>query len=293
MIKLILLFYFLSFTLQIDHCIMHMDICEKCNSGSFLVQTSSLQYCSKIDHCVSISNDEQTCQKCMDAYEKNNSGQCIQKYELIDNCIEYDKNNVNYPTTTCDKCNRNYALTRDHTKCNYFQNCEELSQDTTKCQDCISPYRPNSEGKCDLSTCDSFRNNKCTECIDGFYLDSNGDCKQIPIKYCENGNEAKCFHCNDAAEMDNNGKCVLRNYINGCESYSTDRKTCTKCHQGFALNSDRTKCEIKYCQEIAQICLVCEDGYFTEGKTCKTFLSNFESKLNYSIILLMALFLLF
>ena len=271
MLKHILLSTLLCFSLQIEHCLKHINVCKKCDSNSYLVQTPSLTYCSKIEHCIYISDDEQTCNECMDAYQLTTDGKCEQKYDLIENCLAYRTSNVNYQTTTCDECVKGYALSWDAKNCVKFENCEILAQDKSKCYECPSSYQLNSEGKCEVSTCESFSNNKCDECVDGYYVDSGGNCKQIPIKYCESGDANSCRHCKDFAEL-NNGQCVLRsNFIAECERYSEDETTCLRCHQGYSFNTDNTKCELNYCQESEQLCYECEDGYFSEGKTCKSY----------------------
>ena len=290
MIKYLLLLYLFGFSIQIEHCVKHINICKKCNNNSSLVHTSSLSYCSKIDHCIQISDDEQTCEECMYPYEKTITGQCTLKYEIIENCLEYKKNN------SCDKCYLGYAATYDRKKCINFPNCERLKNDTKKCLECREPYKLNSEGNCEISTCDSFRNNSCIDCIDGFYLDTDGKCKQIPIQYCENGNASSCFHCKEGTEFDinNNKTCILKDYIIECDEYSHDKKTCIKCHQGYSFNADNTTCELKYCQETEQICFLCEDGYFPEGNVCKSFNESNNGdtsfyKLNYAILLFVSL----
>ena len=281
MIKYILLLYFFGLSLHIEHCLKHINICKKCDSNSFLVRTSSLSYCSKIDHCIQISDDEQTCNECMDAYEKTSTGQCNQKYELIENCLEYKQN-------SCDKCYLGYAVTFDKKKCIEFPNCEKLTADTSKCQKCRDSYKLNSDGKCEVTTCDSFRNNTCEDCTDGFYLDNDKTCKQIPIKYCESGNSSSCFHCKEGTEFDINKNCVLKDYIIECDDYSKDGKTCIKCRQGYSFNADKTKCELKYCQETEQICFLCEDGYFPEGNICKSYNGDSFFKFNYIVLFFLA-----
>ena len=286
---LILLVYLLNFSLQIEHCLKHINLCKKCNLNSFYIQTPSMTYCSKINHCIYISDNEQTCQECMDAYEKTTGGQCEQRFELIENCREYSSNSLNYEDSICTKCNRGYALSWDKKKCVKFPNCKKLSQDTSKCYECDRPYQLNSEGKCKVSTCDSFSNGTCINCVDGFYLDSNGNCKQIPIAYCQKWDSNACLTCNDVSKLVN-GTCVLQDFIVECEEYSPGTKDCVRCHQGYSFNDDRTKCELKYCLEEEQLCYQCEDGYFSKGTTCNSYDGSDEEDsssfiLNYSFII--------
>ena len=123
---------------------------------------------------------------------------------------------------------------------------------------------------CEISPCAYSIDNICQECYEGFYLDSNKTCQQIPFQYCESGNAISCSRCNEAAKK-NGSNCVLKDEIRGCSEYSEDGKTCLRCSEGFLLSEDKKTCNLKYCQQKSEYCIICEDGYFSNGTSCIPF----------------------
>ena len=137
----------MTYTFQIDHCLKSEDICTKCENNFYLVRDFENTYCSKIEHCSFIDDDEQKCEECEDAYKKSEEGQCIQKYQIIDNCIRYDYNdNPEEILTNCYLCDSGYAISNDKKRCIKFSNCDELNEDNTKCVKCPDGYALNSTG---------------------------------------------------------------------------------------------------------------------------------------------------
>ena len=155
------------------------DICTKCENNFYLVRDYYNTYCSKIAHCSYIYDDEQKCEECEEAYKLTEEGQCIQKYQIIDNCIRYEYNNDNPDEflTNCYLCDFGYAISNNKKTCIEFPNCEELNEDNSKCVKCPNGYALNSTGFCEISTCAYSIDNICQECYEGFYLDSNKTCQ--------------------------------------------------------------------------------------------------------------------
>ena len=294
MMKYILLLCFLTYTFQIDHCIKSTYICTKCES-SFLVYDYYRKYCSKIEHCTVTSDSEDKCFECEEAYRRTIDDNCEIRFQIIDNCISYNTDNQDAQVTTCRRCDLGYALSHDKKQCIEFANCEELKEGNTKCEKCRDSYQLNSAGICEISTCSELSNNNtCQDCVEGFYLDSNNKCQQIPIQYCETGNATSCFHCNEAAKKDGD-KCVLREEIRQCDEYSDDGKKCNKCSDGFTPSEDKTQCILKYCKEKREYCDVCEDGYFSDGTSCKPYIKKVDksSFINFNYVIIMILFSVF
>merc|ERR1739838_602136 len=106
-----------------------------------------------------------------------------------------------------------------------------------------------------MKECPVLERNECTECMDGYTLESDGHCHAFcgGFEHCESYNDG----CNDFV-------CDHQQHIEGCTRRScldgvleTDMQ-CTSCEAGYLLNAASGECEVCACAAIADP--VCCDG---------------------------------
>jgi hypothetical protein len=92
------------------------------------------------------------------------NGTCVSN--LIPNCVNYNTGNI----TLCSSCNTGYAYNSTTNACD--SNCPQF------CQACNNPTT-------------------CTQCVNGFFLASNGTCIQCLVSGCSAcpGNGSICSTC--------------------------------------------------------------------------------------------------
>ena len=87
--KSLIIFALISYTLQIDHCIKEVRVCDSCKSG-FNFKYYSAIYCEKIAIPFFDTMSGDKCQKCQDGYELNSDNTECNKIYTIENCeVEY------------------------------------------------------------------------------------------------------------------------------------------------------------------------------------------------------------
>lgn len=92
----------------------------------------------------------------------------------------------------------------------------------------------------------------------------NLNAKKINIDYCQQATGDTCNSCAFGTKLVNNiCKVENENYIEGCETYNTDKTACTNCNNFYTLKNG--KCTFKNeCGNfgVIEMCLGCEDGYY-------------------------------
>lgn len=248
-LKLFLLITLISFSLQDSHCLLTYEYCLEEKESPQTEETT-------IDNCA-YENDEGTfCNECKDGYAVTYDGKCSNS---ISKCSYLDNENK------CENCYEGYALSYDRSECISFANCVKLEQGNKKCKECKHFFYPNSEGKCERTTCQDYNNNNvCIECRSGYYLKGN-ECKKISIPYCLTVSDSEGKVCNSC--LINlpiiNGECLVpENLIKGCSYYDASGK-CTKCEEDdYELKNGN--CIFKGCkrnEEKVEICEYCEPGF--------------------------------
>lgn len=121
----------------------------------------------------------------------------------------------------------------------------------------------NEYGRCTMRECPVLERNECTECMEGYTLESDGHCHPFcgGLEHCASYNDG----CNDCI-------CDHQQLIEGCTRRScfdgileeNDMK-CTLCESGYLLNESTGKCEVCACTAIADP--VCCDGV-SYGNPC-------------------------
>ena len=122
--------------------------------------------------------------------------------------------------------------------CN-LSNCKAcVTGDNTKCSKCQDTHVP-IDGACDTiananakCTPPSTADGTCKSCLGSYYLYSGGCYAACPQGTHKNEGQHTC-------DKDVTPDCNLSN----CEVCSEDKKTCSKCKQGFTLSGDKTQCE--------------------------------------------------
>lgn len=113
-----------------------------------------------------------TCTACRRSFSLN-SNQCVPLPNADDNCLNY----VNF---RCTICSIGLVLS-PNAQC-IIQNCQTMSPAGT-CLQCNIGYSVTAQGTaCSVVTvianCNTSSNGVCTRCINGYYLNTSGQCQQ-------------------------------------------------------------------------------------------------------------------
>ena len=259
----------------IEHCTNYYSAnenqlrCSECDNGYVPSddQTSCNTVANLIDNCISyeLAGDGQIiCRECkIDYFRSFDKKSCIE----FKNCDEFNNNEKD--NEYCEECNYGYALSYDGSECKQFENCAKLAKGDSKCSECAYFFHLNKEGICERTLCETYENNICTGCFEGYYLDGDKNCKKITIENCleSDSKGEKCTKCIYDILPDTNGKCNLP-LIKGCVQYGSDGK-CTQCERNYnAYELKDGTCQFKECKEGEQkieYCDECKAGYF-EGE---------------------------
>ena len=266
------------------------------------------------------------CKKCNTGENSDSCAECEDKYFLFfNNLLCLPCNDLTYGQIGCDgNCDgSDYAQTRfafcEIGKCkegysNYnglcFEcginspgcaNCSYVVQEsqtngTFICHNCVSnEYKLSEFGTCEhcnINNCEKchFNNTRaeCDKCVDGYYKDSNGYCKQCYTSYIRGG---RCLICSDNETDYESGNCWCDSgyYLSGhskCESCPnrcsycqinniTNNIECLDCFSHYALNPNNTcifcgegcaHCELD--ENLYPVCLSCYSGKFLDNNKC-------------------------
>ena len=228
----------------IENCVTYegYDSCQKCNNGF------------KLD----ASEFKNNCEKCS-SYEIGNGERCIkyisehEQYEVIENCDEQEKDK-------CLKCEEDYELSTDKTKCTLctdgktseglscfkIDNCEtygyheygniygcktcesnSIYLTTTKqqCNDELGKYKLGNEFINEISNCLEYKSKtECKQCLPGYKI--------------KNG---KCYPCVEPYEGSDGKTCYLP-HLN-CDTDETGK--CSQCTNGYELTKNKQYCYLK------------------------------------------------
>ena len=265
--KSLIILALISYTLQIDHCIKEVKVCDSCKSG-FNFKYYSAIYCEKIaiPFCDTMSGDK--CQKCQDGYELNSDNTECNKIHTIENCdVEYitDGNHV------CKDCSKNYFPYQSGKSCIKNEGCYLPNTDVPSiCSICNTYFYLNSKFQCDKSLCSKKGSDgKCTACYSQFYLDDKSNCVKIPIPYCSRGNKDICDSCLKGYDLSDDGSsCTPQEEAKDdhCNIYAKgSTEVCSFCKTGYIPN-EQGICEDNCANYKAVGCDLCEDGYITYDK---------------------------
>ena len=205
------------------------SICEN-NKITFIPSGICIDSC---DERFYIKNNNQ-CGLCKDFYPEGNA------YKLVNgtNCRGFNSASMEYYNEDLKllKCKNGFKLENN---------------------DCVS------EGKecyklCEKNKCTDYSDKeddqKCTSCIDNYYLEK-GNCKQnCSERYAISGKE--CIPCSD----------------NNCESFTINTCNCNKCKDNFFLNisdiCDQCDLSCAKCEGHSNNCTACDDSHFLFEYKC-------------------------
>ena len=237
--------------------------CIECNEGYYLNIGDSR--CSDTQNCYeSIFG---TCKLCMAGHylnKKNNK--CIKQDDNFFSCKEsldgkicdsceddyfFDENKkctlYNYcakigPVHSCEKCIDGYFLSEYDKVCTFDEHCYYGHKDTGICFTCQNNYYlEKTTGHCisnqeenDFKNCKMSENNKCIQCIYGYYIGSDNKCSNS--KYCFRTEKGKCLECTDDHYLGLDNICNVKHCI-----YSNYNE-CTECEDGFYYDKVNITC---------------------------------------------------
>ena len=162
------------------------DICQECEDGYFYGYNDNK--CSKIDKCIE-SKDENSCIKCLQYNCLDlKEGKCIGNEEILEEekKFYFICEKTNKEGNACEKCEEGLILNENGLCVNQKDCIEEKNNECLKCENkeyswlnsclndlfgCVDTYAKNCL-KCD----DIFDFDSCTECLEGFTMNDNGEC---------------------------------------------------------------------------------------------------------------------
>ena len=225
----------------------YLKICKSLNSDT-------------LQNCKSINYDSGSCLECNTGYYfSSQDKKCI----LEKNCEKSFFGNCLY-------CNYGYYLNKKQLKCikiesDFFSNCK-ISDDGTKCDECVEDYFLDQKGKCVYSNyCEEGQTFNCEKCREGYYLTSFGGVCTTE-KNCYNGRKdiGVCTECDTNYYIDfKDGKCKSNQEDNDLKYCRIADGECKECDYGKYLAQDK-KCTISInCQKSDKgKCLKCEDNFY-------------------------------
>lgn len=265
---------------------------------------ASVPVAFQIEKC-QVYNSDLSCKYCDDSHYFN-SGKCVKVEKEIANCLHYDK------ADTCLVCATGYIVSLKGDSCVAVSpsdpNCATFRP--VQCKSCVSThiYNPNlyanlalnstalsvekvlnefqksyggtSSHVCavkQIANCKSYLDaNTCSECVDGYYLESAVKCTSYPkpsLDNCANyASESNCTNCQQGFYLKGPTQCVSVTPVTNCTLYATNSSVsqCIECNKEFYLAFSGT-CELRVnsvnitnCtanSKTADKCETCIEGY--------------------------------
>lgn len=251
------------------------NLCSSCEDGFYLDPSDRLCHLNNAENCEEKSKIANQCLTPADEYWIDSSDSFKAKpVTPVVECVEYSA--IKDECIACEtvklledgKCIKNAIL---------IPNC--LSHVTpNRCSECKEHYRLQGSvcTKISQSNCVKFKDQKCTQCSSGYYLNSSSTC----VKFSADLNCAEyhhdsngCHSCPDDYEKNDDHKCEPKQNLDlpGCENVVPGQTECTKCKDEFYLDASTKKClarTVQFCdihEEDKNECSKCEMGYYISG----------------------------
>ena len=186
--------------------------------------------------------------------------------------------------------------------------CKTCTDTATKCTSCIKGKFLDSDAcgtNCDATHCEKCHAtdaNKCAECEEHYYIDSNVQCAECDqsCKACSAAGSSACTSCSsekwydstahtctgmtNCAEMESDSDCKVcnNNYIltsgkkcidasdliDNCATME-DKDNCFACNSHYKVAADKKSCvecvaNCAECDENGETCTECEEGYYVD-----------------------------
>ena len=244
-------------------------ICIECEEGFY--KNSGDSRCTKTENCY--ESVFGVCTKCNNYYYLNKlEDKCIKQNDYLSHCLE--SLNGKY----CNLCEENFHFD-NYGKCIWVNFCIEESV-AGKCKECIDDYYLASDGSCTTEK-NCYIGNKdlgiCNECINNYYIDfKDGKCKSNidddNFIYCIKADEI-CIECSFEKYLGLDNKCS--NSKNCAES---EKGVCIECSEGYYLGLDNYCTSVKNCIYSNDYeCIECDQNYYFDKSVnlCKEISNEF------------------
>ena len=229
--------------------------CNQCNSGYIAIKQNTSYFSKK--SCAASAFVQANSNNFPNQKTGNNT---LSKY--IDNCESYviDSNTATAPK--CSKCNANWVIKEDGSKCVKLENCEKASNSGNQCLKCKIGFGlvANLCQAGAISNCETYNreNNdttkvNCTKCNQGFYKTNKSICEEGNVANClehKDGTPNECNICksdyflvtkNLLSSSTTHDYCYKMDSTLNCKETLIQNSeigakfTCTKCSQLFAV----------------------------------------------------------
>ena len=254
--------YYISFDnicSNVEHCIYSNKNfeCIECEEKYYYDKNKKICVLgdNNFENCKYSDFNGKICEKCKDGFYlnlKNHSCHSNKKLGDFYGCEETDRNGE-----YCNICISGFYHVEKYNKCSEIEGCE-IQTEEKKCLECKERFVLNKKnGNCEINykiineekkfyfRCNKTNEEgtKCEVCLNGLDLEKNGLC--IENAHCFEEKNGICKKCkkNENEYLDyclNSDFGCVPTYMNNCLECDDilDINKCTKCIDGFKLNSD-------------------------------------------------------
>ena len=279
----------------IKKCVPNENYCSECDEITNKCITCENGYfpdnnggCSYTANCEISYKGE--CYKCNKGYFIiGNRNDSVIDFKLCKSYFSSDLKNckiINEEKGTCSICEEGFFLDDKDFKCIKTQNCSTSIYGI--CTECSYGFYLNKKNNSCLLSKDQFLYCKesidekyCETCNDFYYLSEDKRC--LRAKNCEKTGEFDCEKCSKGYFLTENNAC---SNTDNCKNAHFETGYCNECIKGFYLDLKDRKCksnkkdeDYKFCKEVENSCIKCEQGYImSDDNRCTTTTNCAESE---------------
>ena len=252
-------------------------VCLSCENGFYLNEEKCEAVPSAIENCVVYQSGDPTfCSLCQSGFIRAQDGKSCYPEEPIDNCALYE-------LVKCNQCETGFIL--DNNK--YFDDLFKTNTESGRLElynylnTVIEEESPDFSlkvcRKVIVENCEKYLAfNKCGECADGYYLNTDNECvvfPEEPIENCEvYTTPTTCISCKQLFKLENEQLCSPITEIENCKLYDTTASDtqCKECVDGMYVQNNIcspriNSLEISNCRAKktdSDVCAECGDNYY-------------------------------
>lgn len=253
---------------------INQNNCSLCEDDYYL---SALNVCTKrVGSYLGCSVKEpalEKCKTCNSDYQIDSNFACFAKKA---NCVTHETGASVLNFQKCTLCDSKYFLIDGNpsitcTLYAFIPQCKTRTTNRNECSECIHGYYVNTDNKCSSQNsrfCETFEQNKdeCVSCIGGFEKDTvSKKCVMTRVDNCKDlsSTVGQCNTCLDGFYKDVNGLCKTHNLV-GCLLPEVNKNECQsgQCKADYYRDTTTKQCRL---HKIAN-CLT----YVTNGPGCQT-----------------------